>query len=416
MMSKHAHDAERWYNKGYDLGELGKYEEAIKCYEKAIEIDPNYAKAWLGKAHALGELGKHEESIKCFDKTIEIDPNDADTWSIKGLVLSRLGKHEEAIECFARAHLLTKGFPLEQYLTPKPEEPARVEDLEVTTLFIEDAQNKWVRVALAQLNFSLEPNRAPKEFGYTLKKKQEVKRKIFKALEIANKNEVHIICFPELCIVEQWIEKAKTQYQNMIMVLGTYYRDGFNICPIIIGGQDYYIRKINPSPHFEKEVIKGRHMKRGKKILVFQTGCGKFAVLVCIDCKEEVHQILHNPDEKIKNVDFIIVPEYNTDVKLFHELGNQACQKDNFPYVLQVNASQVFGEKAGGTCVIGVEHRSALQRYKIENLKPDDNIEYKLIEAKGETMIIVDLDINRKGAPVPASDPKMRFVGNYDLA
>ena len=35
------------------LYNLGKYEEAIKCYDKAIEIDPNYADAWNNKGLAL---------------------------------------------------------------------------------------------------------------------------------------------------------------------------------------------------------------------------------------------------------------------------------------------------------------------------------------------------------------------------
>jgi tetratricopeptide (TPR) repeat protein len=31
-------DAENWHNKGVDLYDSGKYEEAIKCYDKAIKM------------------------------------------------------------------------------------------------------------------------------------------------------------------------------------------------------------------------------------------------------------------------------------------------------------------------------------------------------------------------------------------
>lgn len=37
-----AKDAPEWYNKGVELSQSGRYLEAIKCYDKALEIDPNY--------------------------------------------------------------------------------------------------------------------------------------------------------------------------------------------------------------------------------------------------------------------------------------------------------------------------------------------------------------------------------------
>ncbi|CAD8177405.1 unnamed protein product [Paramecium octaurelia] len=36
-------------NKGLALYTLNKYNEAIVCYVKAIQIDPNYADAYLNK-------------------------------------------------------------------------------------------------------------------------------------------------------------------------------------------------------------------------------------------------------------------------------------------------------------------------------------------------------------------------------
>jgi len=40
-----------WFNKGVSLSALGKQEESIKCYEKAIEINPNLAEAWKNKGY-----------------------------------------------------------------------------------------------------------------------------------------------------------------------------------------------------------------------------------------------------------------------------------------------------------------------------------------------------------------------------
>jgi len=92
-----------WRNKGGALYFLGKYEEAIKCYDKAIEIDPNNSVVWNNKGLALYFLGKYDEAIKCYDKAIEIDPNDADVWNNKGDSLDSLGKYEEAITSYDKA-------------------------------------------------------------------------------------------------------------------------------------------------------------------------------------------------------------------------------------------------------------------------------------------------------------------------
>jgi tetratricopeptide (TPR) repeat protein/predicted amidohydrolase len=438
-----------WYNKGGSLDWLGKYEEAIRCYDKALKINPNNSDAWHNEGVSLGRLGKYEEAIRCFDKALEMDPKDSDAWNNKGATLDNLGKYEEAIRCFDKAvklnlncdrALFNKGLALEKLgkleealehiehayrlvsevstddrFVSKPPTSAG-EELKVELENMGTTGKNWVRVSLVQLDFSLQLNHSPKEFGYTLKQKQKTKSKVFRALDIARENDVNIICFPELCIAQEWIEEVRNQYKNMVIVFGSYYKSGFNTCPIIVENQDYYVQKINPSQHFEKEFVTGRCMKNGRRIIVFQTKYGRFVVLVCMDFKEELHEVLHNPNEEMRNVDFVIVPEYNSDVQLFQKLGDQACQDDNFPYILQANALRVFGQEVGGTCIIGMDHRGALMRYKMEQLKPEDDIEYKLIEAKNESMIIVDLDIRRKGPPVPARDFKMKNPRIFPLS
>jgi tetratricopeptide (TPR) repeat protein len=95
--------ASAWYNKGLALEGVAKYEEAIRCYDKVIEIDPNYAYALNNKGAALFSLGKYEEAFNCFIKSIKIDPNNASAWNNKGSALVNLGRHKEAIRCYDKA-------------------------------------------------------------------------------------------------------------------------------------------------------------------------------------------------------------------------------------------------------------------------------------------------------------------------
>lgn len=89
-----------WLSKGLALQNLGKNEEAIICYDKCIEMNPRNSWPWNNKGSALISLGKYNEAIRFLDKSIEIAPKNSLAWSNKGAALRYLGKFEDAIECF----------------------------------------------------------------------------------------------------------------------------------------------------------------------------------------------------------------------------------------------------------------------------------------------------------------------------
>jgi tetratricopeptide (TPR) repeat protein/tRNA A-37 threonylcarbamoyl transferase component Bud32 len=103
-------EAWEWCNKGVSLKNLGRHEEAIHCYDRALEIDPRYRTAWCNKGSALDDLGRHEEAIHCYDRALEIDPRYRTAWCNKGNALDDLGRHEEAIHCYDRALEIDQRF------------------------------------------------------------------------------------------------------------------------------------------------------------------------------------------------------------------------------------------------------------------------------------------------------------------
>ncbi len=65
-----------WINKGIALKNLGRLDEAIRCYDTVIKgINPRYKKAWYNKAVALWMKGNIDEAKMCVDKALEIEPN-----------------------------------------------------------------------------------------------------------------------------------------------------------------------------------------------------------------------------------------------------------------------------------------------------------------------------------------------------
>ena len=55
---------------------MRKYEEAIKDYNKAIELNPNYASAFNNRGSTFNRMGKYEEAIKDYNTALSYLPND----------------------------------------------------------------------------------------------------------------------------------------------------------------------------------------------------------------------------------------------------------------------------------------------------------------------------------------------------
>jgi Uma2 family endonuclease/regulator of sirC expression with transglutaminase-like and TPR domain len=93
------------------LYHLGRYEEAIASYDRALEINSKAHQAWYNRGLALGNLDCHAEAFASFNKALKINPNNHDAWYNRGLELGILGYIEEAIDSFNKA------------LEIKPDEP-----------------------------------------------------------------------------------------------------------------------------------------------------------------------------------------------------------------------------------------------------------------------------------------------------
>jgi len=89
-----------WNNTEWSSINLGRFEEAIVCYNEAIKINPQYEKAYANKGYVLVCLGKLKEAINCCDAAIKINPTHDWPWYLKGETLAKLHKLKEAIACF----------------------------------------------------------------------------------------------------------------------------------------------------------------------------------------------------------------------------------------------------------------------------------------------------------------------------
>ncbi len=59
--------------------EDGQYENALNLFEQALSLNQNNPDLWNLKGIALRSLGRYNEAIECFNKSLEIDPRDKDS-------------------------------------------------------------------------------------------------------------------------------------------------------------------------------------------------------------------------------------------------------------------------------------------------------------------------------------------------
>ncbi len=89
-----------WLNKGNASFALGHSKDALDCYNNALELDQHHTHALHGKGRALARLGRQEEAVRCYDQVLKLDPRDIQTWYDKGILVYEMGDIESAIPCF----------------------------------------------------------------------------------------------------------------------------------------------------------------------------------------------------------------------------------------------------------------------------------------------------------------------------
>jgi tetratricopeptide (TPR) repeat protein len=95
--------AEAHSNLGVTLNNLGQLEEAVKSYDKALAIKPDYAEAHYNLGITLKELGQLEAAVKSYEKALAIKPNFAKAHSNLGATLNDLGQLDAAVKSFEQA-------------------------------------------------------------------------------------------------------------------------------------------------------------------------------------------------------------------------------------------------------------------------------------------------------------------------
>ncbi|MEZ5045314.1 MAG: tetratricopeptide repeat protein [Saprospiraceae bacterium] len=95
--------ASAFNNRGTVLSKLDRKAEALASYDKAIELNPEYASAFYNRGTVLDDLDRKAEALASYDKAIELNPEDASAFYNRGTVLDDLDRKAEALASYDKA-------------------------------------------------------------------------------------------------------------------------------------------------------------------------------------------------------------------------------------------------------------------------------------------------------------------------
>ncbi|MCH8220594.1 MAG: tetratricopeptide repeat protein [Proteobacteria bacterium] len=89
--------------RGYILAQLGRHDEAVRDFRKALDADPQLADAHNNLGVSLQATGHGEEAIESFSRAVALQPSYADAWNNMGLACQGLGRFADALDAHRQA-------------------------------------------------------------------------------------------------------------------------------------------------------------------------------------------------------------------------------------------------------------------------------------------------------------------------
>lgn len=106
LLSARPDDPEVQHYLGILLLQRDRYEEAVCCFKRSIQLDSSNPCVFNNLGIVLQKLGRTEEAAGSYKEAVELQPRFGGAWSNYGFTLSVLGRQEEALQAFNSALLL----------------------------------------------------------------------------------------------------------------------------------------------------------------------------------------------------------------------------------------------------------------------------------------------------------------------
>jgi tetratricopeptide (TPR) repeat protein len=104
--------ADLYLNQGNERLDKEDFQGAIADYNKAIELDPNFALAYSSRGYAYDNLKQWQKAIADYNQAIKLDPNSVAAYYNRGVFYGNLKQWQKAIADYNQAIKLDPNFAL----------------------------------------------------------------------------------------------------------------------------------------------------------------------------------------------------------------------------------------------------------------------------------------------------------------
>ncbi|CAN5400712.1 hypothetical protein BH10ACI1_BH10ACI1_11930 [soil metagenome] len=107
--------AQTLYSQGLGILSRDDFARALPYFEKAVDIDQNYAEAWYQAGFCYGMLGRHNDALKASRRAAQLRPDWAETYLNIGASSFALGQYKDAVDAYRQAAKLDESNSDAQY-------------------------------------------------------------------------------------------------------------------------------------------------------------------------------------------------------------------------------------------------------------------------------------------------------------
>ena len=95
--------AETCLSRGFTYYDQGRWQEAIKAFERAAQVEPEYQLAYFALGITYSRLEFWEKALASFAKAVALSPHHAESYLGLGVAYTVLGRNNDALEVCSKA-------------------------------------------------------------------------------------------------------------------------------------------------------------------------------------------------------------------------------------------------------------------------------------------------------------------------